>query len=516
MDSSTTLRIHARTLLFSLFLLNGMASLLSAGNYLTGTFAAFGAEEEWATMLFAAIVSAAALGAVLIAAREWSSGIDRVFARPFSVATSAAAGLLTAAGLAAASSSSAATATVLLAIAGAAMALSYCVQAIAWSRAFASMNLNGTIAHIGIAAAIASLAALALISSSSPTLLAAAILASPLLSALAAPSGPSGAAGSADAVGAGAPLTHDGQKRSDAALGSASQDSAHAPAPQNAARSKEALKELWPIMGGCMICVSVLFSMWRSASTADALPFASSITQGTFFGFILCSLALGALAAMHADSTRPVARLIWPCPIFAALPLIPCIIPVTPEGLVGFALGACSGIGFAYFITLILASLCHSAGATSTLLFALGVAVLCFAASAALGTMLAMAANSDQITATSMALFVVYLIALGVAPKARASAPANQPVSLAADQAPSPVDPINEQCSRMAKRYSLTPRESEVLEYLAHGRSASYAAKAMFVSTDTVKVHVKHIYEKMGVHSRQDLLDMVQTPDAKE
>lgn len=206
MDSSTTLRIHARTLLFSLFLLNGMASLLSAGNYLTGTFAAFGAEEEWATMLFAAIVSAAALGAVLIAAREWSSGIDRVFARPFSVATSAVAGLLTAAGLAAASSSSAATATVLLAIAGAAMALSYCVQAIAWSRAFASMNLNGTIAHIGIAAAIASLAALALISSSSPTLLAAAILASPLLSALAAPSGSSGAAGSADAVGAGAPL----------------------------------------------------------------------------------------------------------------------------------------------------------------------------------------------------------------------------------------------------------------------------------------------------------------------
>lgn len=54
------------------------------------------------------------------------------------------------------------------------------------------------------------------------------------------------------------------------------------------------------------------------------------------------------------------------------------------------------------------------------------------------------------------------------------------------------------------------PREAEVLGYLARGRSSTYIAKALFLSTETVKVHVKHIYDKTGVHSREDLLDLVQ------
>ena len=48
----------------------------------------------------------------------------------------------------------------------------------------------------------------------------------------------------------------------------------------------------------------------------------------------------------------------------------------------------------------------------------------------------------------------------------------------------------------------LSPRESEVHELLAQGLTNEEIAKSLFISVSTTKVHVKHIYEKLGVRSR--------------
>ena len=48
----------------------------------------------------------------------------------------------------------------------------------------------------------------------------------------------------------------------------------------------------------------------------------------------------------------------------------------------------------------------------------------------------------------------------------------------------------------------LTPRESEVHELLAQGLTNEEIAKVLYISLSTTKVHVKHIYEKLGVRSR--------------
>ena len=53
----------------------------------------------------------------------------------------------------------------------------------------------------------------------------------------------------------------------------------------------------------------------------------------------------------------------------------------------------------------------------------------------------------------------------------------------------------------------------DVLTLLARGRTAAYIADTLFLSRETVKVHVRHIYEKLGVHSRSELLDLVETTD---
>jgi LuxR family transcriptional regulator, maltose regulon positive regulatory protein len=56
---------------------------------------------------------------------------------------------------------------------------------------------------------------------------------------------------------------------------------------------------------------------------------------------------------------------------------------------------------------------------------------------------------------------------------------------------------------RSAKpKQALTPRESEVHELLAQGLTNEEIARLLYISLSTTKVHVKHIYEKLGVRSR--------------
>ncbi len=48
----------------------------------------------------------------------------------------------------------------------------------------------------------------------------------------------------------------------------------------------------------------------------------------------------------------------------------------------------------------------------------------------------------------------------------------------------------------------LTPRESEILALLAEGQSNKVIARNLGISDGTVKLHVKSILRKLGVHSR--------------
>lgn len=47
----------------------------------------------------------------------------------------------------------------------------------------------------------------------------------------------------------------------------------------------------------------------------------------------------------------------------------------------------------------------------------------------------------------------------------------------------------------------LTTRESQVLHYLAQGLSYKLVAAELGISVETVRTHIKHIYEKLQVHS---------------
>lgn len=64
---------------------------------------------------------------------------------------------------------------------------------------------------------------------------------------------------------------------------------------------------------------------------------------------------------------------------------------------------------------------------------------------------------------------------------------------------------------QLAEDARLTEREREVFGLLARGRNARYIQETLVVSYNTVKTHVSHVYAKLGVHSQQELIDVVES-----
>ncbi len=54
---------------------------------------------------------------------------------------------------------------------------------------------------------------------------------------------------------------------------------------------------------------------------------------------------------------------------------------------------------------------------------------------------------------------------------------------------------------------NLTERQKEILECIVHGMSYKLIAEKLFVSVDTVRYHVKNIYQILHVHTRFEFLN---------
>ncbi|RJQ49049.1 MAG: DNA-binding response regulator [Gammaproteobacteria bacterium] len=65
---------------------------------------------------------------------------------------------------------------------------------------------------------------------------------------------------------------------------------------------------------------------------------------------------------------------------------------------------------------------------------------------------------------------------------------------------------VREPDARPAAAYLLTRREQEIVEMLARGLRSAELARALSISVETVKVHIQHIYRKMGVKNRVEMI----------
>lgn len=64
---------------------------------------------------------------------------------------------------------------------------------------------------------------------------------------------------------------------------------------------------------------------------------------------------------------------------------------------------------------------------------------------------------------------------------------------------------------------ALTEREREIVTCLVQGKSVREIAEANFISTHTVRNHIKSVYRKLGVHTRLDLMRaVIGTPESED
>lgn len=71
-------------------------------------------------------------------------------------------------------------------------------------------------------------------------------------------------------------------------------------------------------------------------------------------------------------------------------------------------------------------------------------------------------------------------------------------------------DSLEAACAEIAERYGLSNRESEILGFALRGRTSERIAQELVISKSTVDTHLRRIYAKCGVHSRQELLDLAE------
>ena len=91
-----------------------------------------------------------------------------------------------------------------------------------------------------------------------------------------------------------------------------------------------------------------------------------------------------------------------------------------------------------------------------------------------------------------------------------ASVPARARDDAKTDASLSHDDAVAVAVSGIARDFGLSPRETEVAELLAKGRSLPFVQNELYISAGTAQTHARHIYRKLSVHSRQEFLDLVQ------
>jgi DNA-binding CsgD family transcriptional regulator len=61
-----------------------------------------------------------------------------------------------------------------------------------------------------------------------------------------------------------------------------------------------------------------------------------------------------------------------------------------------------------------------------------------------------------------------------------------------------------------ARLEALRPREATVLELYASGRTVDEIARALVISPHTVRTHIKLAFRRLGIHSREEAVELVQ------
>lgn len=70
---------------------------------------------------------------------------------------------------------------------------------------------------------------------------------------------------------------------------------------------------------------------------------------------------------------------------------------------------------------------------------------------------------------------------------------------------------LEERCLALQTAYGLTDRETDIVRYLAQGRTRGFISRKLFISENTVKSYTRTMYQKLDIHSKQSLIDTLES-----
>ena len=73
--------------------------------------------------------------------------------------------------------------------------------------------------------------------------------------------------------------------------------------------------------------------------------------------------------------------------------------------------------------------------------------------------------------------------------------------------------PFQKKCGIIGEYYGLTCREVDVFRLLAAGRNSARIQEELSISPGTVNTHSRHIFQKLGVHRQQEVIDLLEQAD---
>ncbi len=316
-----------------------------------------------------------------------------------------------------------------------------------------------------------------------------------------------------------------------------------------APRTRDVLAETWVALAGLAFCAFIMGLTWDPV-LSEELDWRSATVEapGTALGAIAGALVVG-LAGRSGGSTRRLGMLVRAVqPVSIALVLV---VPIVKQWVGGdFVIAispAFSSLGFALLSSVAfveLAAVTRLSSANAPRCTAASLAVMAVAAVLGLASIATLGADGralcfilEAIYFTAVAVYYAMHAHTGAgavagtgtgaegglaggaefgsgsgvvgAVSGGTGSPASGNASnggLSDEQA---FDRYECRCRQIAEEYRLSPRETDVLLYVGRGYGAAYIAPLLGISENTVRTHVRHIYEKLGVSSREELIARV-------
>ncbi|OUO88640.1 hypothetical protein B5F40_12355 [Gordonibacter sp. An230] len=248
-----------------------------------------------------------------------------------------------------------------------------------------------------------------------------------------------------------------------------------------------------------VVVIGLSAGLMRGVGLGDELTFAEG---PLFVGTVLVTGCVLVLFSQISDNAKP--TLLFQIVVIVIAGAFVALALVAHQPKVAFALHT---VGFLCFVLLVWFFCSYYAWSSGRGAWAFSVGLFANQAGQAAGSFLCVALVALFGSIDSALLYVsfgmVYL--LFVAALVYFSAANRHRKSIS--DAPDPL--MDKALDAISKRCCLTPREREIAGLVMRGDSRSAISEVLCVSQETVKSHTKHLYQKLGVHSRDALVRLV-------